>query len=402
MGFPTGIGKVYVKEQSGGWGTEETSFSSADLMSCKAFLPKLVQEALVSETFRGGFHAHQRHAGSREGMEFQLEHTLQGISATTPTADPGMHPDSILLKSLLGGSVAGGYLALAASGHLATAVAITNGALTTAMAGMPILVPCAAALSGRAISWAKTITTAGDPDIITPWNIMPGASATGQGYGARVLYMSLDQPVPITCQIHLGQADGAASVRTRDVVCIGATLELVAGQLKKITYNCKAGWWDIAGSWSPGIYANTYPEMDALFGLTGAALYYGDALVTAPSVQVQMTSKVEPSRSIGAEDGFKKWVVVDREVVITRTALNEDYSVLPAPGTETATGFQLDLGTVPGSAASMFMPLPQVQMLPEDPDASGLAMRKTAFTARPAFVESAGGIGDSPYRFAFL
>ncbi|MFO0749132.1 MAG: hypothetical protein U1F43_26240 [Myxococcota bacterium] len=59
-------------------------------------------------------------------------------------------------------------------------------------------------------------------------------------------------------------------------------------------------------------------------------------------MKIEMTSDVQPAKDSGSTDGFAKWIVVNREVKITITALVTTYSTLNTLGSETGTGLQLD------------------------------------------------------------
>lgn len=399
MGFPNTIGRVWLKEQAGGFGVEETSFADADHISCKAFVPEFVQEALKVEAFRGGFHSHLIEPGSREGSELQLEQVFEGQSLTTPSANPSVTPRSLLLKSCLGSSASIGYkAALPGSGHTVSSVKYTDGDLSTGWSGMAVLLAVVAAASGRKIVWIKTVDTASTPDAIVPWINLPGVPTNGSvSYGGLTHWLSLGQPVPFTAQVALGQSDGGAVLRSRDGVCNSVKLTCVGGQLINAVYGTKFGYWSKAGTWTPAQYAQQYPNLPMLDVANGASISYGGTLTTIPQVEIEMTADMQATHGIG---GFAKWLMCDREVKVTVTHLLTDYSVITPPGEEITTGFQLDLCTIPGRAAGCFIPTYMAEVVSKDEAMGGFIVRKNTYKCRIPQTETAGAnAAGSPFRF---
>jgi len=391
VGIVTNVGKAYLKAQASGWGTAETSFAGADNISCKPILPQLVQEALIAQTFRGGWHALPIEPGSLEGATLQIEHVLQGTSLTTPVGNPTDSPDSLCLKSVLGSRAGYGYTdtQLYATGQTVNNVKFANAAITSAIAGMAMLVPVVG--GGRDVVWAKTFTDGAQEDVV-PWLQMTAAAdpaGTPKTYGGLVHWLSMVQPDPFTAQIEL-QSD--ACVRFRDCVCVGSKLMIVAGQQPVITHSLRAGFWSPQTAGATAFYANTYPELPAVFGANGANFRYNGNGQAFPSVEIEFANTVIPSRSIGAADGFRKWITTEREVKVTITELleiNEYVSQLYALGEELG-AVQVDMCTTPGRGASVFLPNRQVAEMAKDEDASGIVVRKTVHKARFETTETAG------------
>ena len=407
MGFPTNIGRVYVKTQAGGWGTAESSFAATDLISAKANLPKPVMEALVSESFRGGWHAFVREPGSRQGATTNIEHIPQGPSLTTPAADPSDYPEAILLASVMGSQAAIGYTsgALSALGQTSSLIKFTDGTLATTWAGMAMIVPLVG--GGREIVWGKTISTVATPDEFTPWFTMGAAvdpAGTPKTYGGRVCWDSLTQPTPFTVQTLLGQSDGAAAIRLRDAVCNSAKFTLEANKQPQVNYGIVAGYWSPDGTWTVAPYTVQYPELPPLFGSNGARVKYAGAATIFPKVEIEFTANMQAVSGIGQTDGFAKFICTERDCTITITELLTAYGTgQNLPGTEVATGMQIDFSTAPGRALSMFFPTYQVAAVWEDEDTSGFAVRKTMYHTRPTALETAGAnAANSCRRVALL
>lgn len=406
MGFPSNIGKVYIKRQSA-WGTAESSFSAADLISAKAMLPKPVMEALTSETFRGAWHAFPVEQGTREGQVATIDHIPQGPSLVAPTANPADYPEAILLQSVLGSTGAIGYTSadLAGSGQTTSKITFVDTTLDPDWPGMALIVPLVG--GGRELVWAKTYDATTNPEELIPWFTMAAAAdsaGTPVTYGSLVCYDSLEQPDPFTMQVLLGQTGGTAAMRLRDCVCTSAKFTAEAGKQPQASYGIKAGYWTPDGSWTIAPYTVQYPELPALFGRNGARVKYGGAATIFPKVEIEFTADHQPAKGIGQDDGFAYYTCVDRDATITITELVTDYDTGQAlPGTESAAGMQIDFCNTPGRGMSFFFPTPQVVAIWEDEDASGMVVRKTTYKARPTALETAGtSAANSCRRVALL
>jgi hypothetical protein len=393
MTFPTNIGKVYVKAQAGGWGVAETSFADSDLISAGASLPKFMVEALESPQFRGGWHNFQIQPGSREGAEFPIDHICQGWSMATPAANPTESPDALMLRSVLGAGAAIGYTsgALEPSGQTTSLVKLVDTTLSPAWPGMALLLPLAG--GGRELAWVKTIDSAATPDELVPWFTM-AAAADGSGtpvtFGGYTCWDTIGTPAdPFTLQVLLGANN--TGWRGRDSVCTRALITLEAGKQPKVAYTTLSGYWSPDGTWTVAPYVLTRPELPGLMGANGSRARVPGVQTIFPKIEIEFTADYQPARGLGQTDAFGEFICVGRSQQVTVTEVLGSYaSSLRFPGTETATGLQVDLCNIPGRAWSVFMPLPQVTVTDEDEDGNGFVVRKSVYKARHATVETAG------------
>ena len=81
MGIPFGFGRLAVKEQSGGWGTAETSFANANYVEAQITSPPSpMQDSEQMPVLRGDVYAPTRVAGGRAPTEIQITMPLHGFS----------------------------------------------------------------------------------------------------------------------------------------------------------------------------------------------------------------------------------------------------------------------------------------------------------------------------------
>lgn len=402
MGMPSGIGKTYVKRQASSWGTAESSFSdTTDLFGTAKFIPSPKIAALVAEYMRGNFHAQPVVAGSREGMEFTLSKKLSGPSSTTPVANPAEHPDALLIKAILGASSIQGYSATnLATGGTISAINYTDGTLTTALSGQAVLVPYS---GGRGWVWAKTINTAGSPDVITPACPLAVAPASsGTIYGSNVCYLTPDAPEAFTTQWRGGNAN--AGVRMRDCVMTGFKMAFKTNGQVDIDATVRTAYADILGGSTPAQYILPFPDLPTIFGANGSRFYsvQAGAQEAVPKVEIEMKQEVKPRGDMNQTDGYLGYDVTDRDITVTvwRTS-NNMTTELDTVGSE-IDAVQIDLCNIPGRAASILLRNAQISESKTWEDEDGVVMQKSVYKCRPTAADTAGGApANSPFRIAF-
>jgi hypothetical protein len=112
-------GRVAIKQQAS-WGTAQTSFASTDYLEIEApFVPTLARETIRLNTFRPGFTEAEIIAGSKAPTELTFRFPMHGWSSSaSPTTNPTIFPDALLVKTVLGSASANAYTtALAAATH---------------------------------------------------------------------------------------------------------------------------------------------------------------------------------------------------------------------------------------------------------------------------------------------
>lgn len=390
MGYPSALGKLWIKRQAGGAGVAESSFSDVtDILNTEKFLMPTKVQVLLSEYLRGNYHAHLAVPGSREGNEFPIKKKLSGFSATTPTANPTEFPDAVLLKALLGGSSIAGYSATALAGGIASAINYTDGQLSAALSGHGVLVPYS---GGRGWVWAKTINTASAPDVLTPACPLAAApSGSGVIYGGNTLYLSADAPELFTTQWRGGNAN--AAVRARDCVPLSCKLTFQAGQQPTSEYQIRVGYPDPGvGGGAPALYSVPWPDLPMIAGVNGGRYYSVEAgaVEAVPKIEIDIRQSVEPRGDVNALDGFLGYDVTDREVIVTVESLSANIgSEFKTVGAETD-AIQIDLCTTPGRAWSALIRNAQIREW-EHADENGVVKYKRVYHCRPTAGDTAGG-----------
>ena len=117
MGIPTTIGRFAVKEQASSWGTPETSFANANYLEAQIAVLTPAQASVQAEVMRASWFATTRLDGGKGPTELSLTTPLHGFSTAAPTDHPTEHPDALLLRSVLGANVLGGYATDVAGGR---------------------------------------------------------------------------------------------------------------------------------------------------------------------------------------------------------------------------------------------------------------------------------------------
>jgi len=357
-------GRLALKEQAA-WGTAETSFASTDYLEAEGpITPPMTRETLGVETYRPGFTAPPRQAGSKAGTVFPFKMPLHGWSASTPSTDPSVFPDALLLKAILGGGGADGYTTAIAAGSSTSLVNVTNGSADAAWAGFAQLYTTA---SGYAAGWIKTVDTAASPDTLTPLvTTLAAAPTAGTAYGSYVAWLATAASMPLTVD-WLGTAS-TAHVRYFDALPTEIVLTFKAKQQPTIEGSLYCiNWTNVGSGGAPAEYAYGYPQMPACIGANGFSVKLSGGSELCPTqVVIRLTQTVEPSDCGSADQGVDSLVISNRQVVVEVTVNPSDLSTTPwtyTAGTQ-PNAFQLVANTIPGRGFSFCLPAPQVMDQP--------------------------------------
>lgn len=364
---PYRTGRLSVKAQ-GAWGTAAGSWAAANYVEAEVSVPAPVQEALQTDTMRGGFYESTVVAGSKAGMEVSLRMPLHGFSTASPSGDPTVHPDALLLASALGAAKQDAYAASSITGGTASQLEYTASSADALWEGHALL---AAISGGHSIGWATSVTTATPDtiDLIADLSAVP--SGSGAVYGSNVIYLSTTQPTPFS--LLWEGADGNSKITFFDGVVTSAKLTLSPKGQPMLEATCRFADWTNAGTGgAPGDYALTdLPQMPAAIGANGARYVLAGSAVNAATFEVEITSEVSEAPGHASAQGVAQYVVTNRTVRTTVQVPASDLSTINAPGTSAGV-VQLDLNTTPGRALSVLMPLAQVMELEQLGDAGGI------------------------------
>jgi len=155
MGIPTTLGRFAVKEQASGWGTAETSFVNANFVEAQISVPTPTQSSVQAEVMRASWFSTTRVAGGKGPVEVSLTMPLHGFSTDAPTTYPSEHPDSLLLRSVLGSSTQFGY-ATDPTGGSNDELTVTSA--EAAICGLAVMPPMATS-GDYSIGWVQDKTT---------------------------------------------------------------------------------------------------------------------------------------------------------------------------------------------------------------------------------------------------
>jgi len=398
------LGTLALKAQSA-WGTAESSFASTDLLECAApFVPPLQREALRTDTFRAGFTEPATVPGSKAPTTIDISGPLHGWSTSTPSGDPTIFPDALLISRALGSITSGdGYTTALASGASTSAFKYTDAAADTAWEGHAQLVPIS---GGRAIGWIADIDTTTNPDTGTLIEAITAAhSSSGTMYGSLVAYLSASYDLlPLTFQ-WLGSA---AADQTRYYDALPTRVRLIADRKMQPRVEASLstlGWTPVGSGGAPTAAAYTYPQLPAFIGTNGARVYLnGTALTTVHSVVIEITQELAEVPGVASTEGVAQWIVASRRVTIElKLAPSDTSATTGAPGDSAAGALQIDLNTTPGRAVSILAAAPKLLEQPTLEDAGGVLVERRLYGVEDYTGDaSSTPPGDTPFRIAWL
>jgi len=406
--IPSRLGRVAVKEQGSGWGTAETSFAAANALRCEATLPSLVREALSVDNMRGAFHAPEVTPGSKVGTTISLRFPAHGwnTSGAAISGNPTEHPEALIVKNALGSAVQDGHQTDLLSSGTASDPEFTSA--TDGLAGSAQLYPVNAAATVFGVGWAEEVTQ-GTPDAVAlaeALDAAPDTSGSTTAHGSNSIYLSVDQPTPITVEWY--GAHSSAILRLFDGIV--TRLRLIVDPRGKLMWEADLvfGGWTLASDDSAtalGDYASPKPELAAVMGANGGRLMVGGtSIAAAGSLSAEVTVEHSTVGSYSSDQGVAAFVVQNRtvtcEVQVPANNLGEaaGEDLNPTPGTDTDI-VQLDLANGGGSSFSMLLPTARLmEQIPLE-DMDGIVGVKRVYGAgRYASDDSAE---DAPANTAF-
>ncbi len=400
-------GRLAVKEQASSWGTQETSFSATDYLEVVGpVVPPMPRETISVDTYRPGNTAATVAPGSKSGGTISFNMWLHGHSASTPSTDPTIHPDCIILKNVLGSAGADGYIATpngVTTGSTTSLVNVVNGQADAACAGYAQM---AAGASTNVIWWAKTIDAGASPDTITPLvTTLAEAPAAGTIYGSVVAWLSTAEIVPLT--IDWCGTDSTAHVRYSDCGVSKVTLTFVNKQAVMMDVEFTFVTWDNVGSGgAPADYAYTYPRIPPFVGANGArALFSGGSSICPQQIVIEMTQTLDEVPCASSTQGVSQLKYSNRTVTTAITRTPSDLSASPWTDVAGATpnALQIDCGATPGRSVSVAMPAPQVKEQPA-PAAVGNLLGLTTIYEPLYYAGDTGSTApaDTAFRIGFV
>ena len=413
MGIPTTIGRFAVKEQASSWGTPETSFANANYLEAQIAVLTPAQASVQAEVMRASWFATTRLDGGKGPTELSLTTPLHGFSTAAPTDHPTEHPDALLLRSVLGANVLGGYATDVAGGS-ATTLDVTTG--VASICGSALMPPMATS-GDYSIGWVKA-KASDEYTMQRKWALTAAGAeqqpnSSGTLYGSNSIFLTNTQPTPFTLE-WLGSTANM-KFRFSDCVVTSATINLNAREQPQLAVTIRsANWTNVGSGGSPSAEALTNrPQMPVVLSDNGARVVNAAAEQKAGSATLTMTADVADEINYDAPQGIAKFVVTKRTVEVQMVApaastgessLDNPASLL-APGTA-AGALQLDAGTTPGRAFSALIPSGVVKEVQALGDSNSLVsittMLECGIYAGDTTDGSTPAVMNTPFRVAFL
>jgi hypothetical protein len=390
-------GRLAIKEQASSWGTAETSFAAADYLEVTGpLVPSMPRETLSVNIYTPGFSEAEVIAGSKAGGTFSFSMPMHGVLATTPVANPTIHPDALLFRAALGGGGSDGYSTTVTGG---TAAIPTDSSIPVAHAGFATLYPVA---SGYSIGWNSVVSANTSSDLLVDLSASPAA---GTGLGSYVAWLSTAASTPLTVE-WLG-TDATSKIRYSDCLPSKLTAKWKAKQAPTLDVELTfLSWTNVGSGGDPADYAYGYPRLPAFVGANGVrALFAGGAAICPTEVTIEITQTLEQAECASATEGADSLVTINRSVRVTVMVNPTDYNATPWTDTVATVkaALQIDACTTPGRACSMVLPLPKV-MQQGAPTANGSLLGLTSVYGPTIYSADTGTTApaDTEFRIAFL
>ena len=390
-------GRLAIKEQASSWGTPETSFAAADYLEVTGpLVPPMPRETLSVDTYRPGYSEPESLAGSKAGGTFSFSMPMHGVLATTPVANPTIHPDATLFKAILGGGGSDGFSATVTGG---TAAIPTDSGIPVAHAGYATLYPI---IGGYSVGWNSIVVLNTTSDLLVDLSAAPTA---GTGLGSYVAWLTTAASTPLTVD-WLG-TDATAHVRYSDALPSKITAKWKAKQAPTMDVELMfLSWTNVGSGGAPADYSYSYPRIPAFVGANGVrALFAGGSAICPTEVTIEITQTLEQADCGSATQGADSLVTINRSVRVTVVVNPTDYSATPWTDTVATTkaALQIDACTTPGRGLSLCMPLPKVMEQPT-PTANGSLLGLTSVYGPLIYSSDTGTTApaDTEFRIAFL
>lgn len=400
-------GRVAIKQQAS-WGTAQTSFAATDYLEIEApFVPTLARETIRLNTFRPGFTEAEIIAGSKSPTELTFRFPMHGWStSSSPTTDPTIFPDALLVKTVLGSASADAYTTALASGSSAASLNITNGSGDTAWQGYAQLIPHA---SGYDVGWIQTVDTTVTPDTETLLASIPHTpSSSGTLYGSLVAYLSTANQLPLTFD-YLG-SDSTAHIRFSDGLPTSVRINIAAKQVPMVEVTMRfLNWTNVGSGGAPTDATYGYPMLPATIGANGAYFQESNTEFCAATVTVTMTQELSEVECTGSSQGVSELVATNRNVTVEIIRTQSSLADLGLDNLQNTAGsidndpIQLNLATTPGRACSILIPAAVILEQPTLQDLGGKVATRLLLGCTP-YTGDTGSTApaDTPFRIAWL
>jgi len=442
MGYsPSRLGKVQLQNQ-GAWGTKAAFGGSGELqVECEVWIPTPTQELLQPNTMTGSFYAQKAQAGSKAGSTFSLTMPLHGFSSSTPSGNPTMHAEAMMIYGALGGgnSLAGyaasGAMSPTASNTYGDYIILDDGSFAETALGRAVLV---ATGTTNSVGWVREVNN--QTNYFYFWDRLGSAvTADTTIYGSSMLYLTTTQPTPLT--VRWQGFDQNHALDFYDCVVTSVTLNIVPGQQPTMTCEFLAGMWEVVdhGSSLSDYDLSSLPQLPSTSAESGGKFRVQNVAWDSTddvfqsrsmsSVDITMSAEYTPSLSHSSPNGVGQYICTNRTVTMQYNELGDGTQGLGTElGTPGSTSTRsagdgchiLTVNTTPGQALSIMMPVAKQKELSELSDSEGVI--SVSRTIEPGFVglqgvttgletakdgggsatAATGGVENTPFRIAFL
>ena len=411
----TKLGRLYVRPQT----NYETPFASSDVISPggsqsemwavegEVFMPPTTREIFERAAVKGGFYEIPPVSGSQHGAEFTVSKPLHGLSSSVLAANPTGHGDSLLLSSILGGSVSTNYSASAVDGASSTTshIDIKAGNIGDFSAGSAFMI-------GGEGGFIKT-KNAADIEPIIELKTAPVADETSAG--SIVSYLTTGAASSFT--VVWRAKEDQTQIVLQSCVPTSATITLGPKDdypKLEVTFLCNAM---VSETATQAItdYDYSYPVLPVPTSEASARMVFqtasgaaGASELDIEGLQISITQELVPQLSHNATSGVADMLVTNRAVEVSfkgvlgaANPFDTTGKILTDISNSSTKAIQCQVGGTSGQAFMMLIPAPIQTEVPTVEDMGGVF--GLSFMFKPGNYGGTGAtVEDSDFRIAFL
>ena len=423
----TNVGRIAIAHQTT-WGTPTTLAASFTALECEASLPPVTREVFERNTITSGHYYLTPIEGSQHGQEYSITFPLHGMSSAgsgLPTVTPTIpasgtiaHPEIHILKSLMGGAHAGGYLALSTSTGTDNGIipidSSTDSDITDNFAtGQAIAVrttPTGSSDLEYRAAYVQSITNnvGSDDNLVLLQNLGGTVAADETIYGAKTAFIDTSIET-LFFTLEWRSLDNTSRIVMDSCVVKSVELTLDPRGVPTCSATFVVNGMELSTGTALGDQAFTLQTIPTAIGKNAARYLSGNTATAINNLSITIEQDLAPKLDHAASNGVGGLLCTARRATASFSEL-----LTAAPLFNLQTGLDpifLQLGTTPGNMMCVCIPAPIEMAVGNLGDQDGLIMQERTYhpgnnTSAAANASPLPGTGsdpmDSDFRISFL